>query len=169
MIDARPYEDFAALSVFRHLDHRDMAEAVATRGAALPYQALWAEWRAAGAAHFLSMVVHDQSRGGVPFAVLALAHTGQAGVAQAALLARDHRRHARALAVLAGRIRDELPGYAQNVGLRRIEARSWAGHPGAATFLRKCGFTHECDMPGFGGGAETFRQFAWINPTQQET
>ncbi|MEM7317408.1 MAG: hypothetical protein AAF408_00150, partial [Pseudomonadota bacterium] len=113
----------------------------------------------------LSLVLRDKRRANQPFAVLALGNTGQAGVAQAALLARKHRRHARALVAACRQIRAEMPAFCSDLGIRRVEARAHAGHPRASRFLQSCGFAFETDMPGFGGdGRAVFRQFAWTDP-----
>lgn len=167
MIEARPFEDLAAWSIFQRLDPHDHLEAELIRGAPATPVALFCDWRAALAIHCVSLIAHtDARRGATPFAVFALANTGQAGVAQAALLARDHGRFRLPMAALAGRLRVQMPRYAADLGIRRIEARSWADHPTASVFLRRLGFAHECDMPGFGaGGTVTFRQFAWTAPT----
>lgn len=163
MLELRPYEDLAAVAVLRALDWHDQTEAELIRGAATTGLALFADWRAMLAAHVISQVAHWQ---GLPFAVFALANTGQAGVAQAALLARDHARHRRALGALGAAIRAALPAEAAARGIHRIEARCWANHPTASRFLTAIGFHLDCDMPGFGrSGAITFRQFAWTCPT----
>lgn len=162
MIAARPFDDFAALAVFRQLDPHDLIEAAAVRGGEVTHLSLWFDWRAMEGARVLSRVIED---GGQPFAVLALSHTGQAGVAGAAMLARDHRRFARPLAALAARIRRDMPAFCAGLGIHRVEARCWAAHPTAALLLTRLGFAHEADMPGFGRtGRETFRQFAWTAP-----
>lgn len=172
MISAQPYDDHAAMAVLSRLDPNDRIEACLARGANASHLAIFADWRAMQGARLVSVVLRDEARARQPFAVLALAHTGQAGVAQAALLARDHKAHRRALAQVARRIRAEMPPFCAAHGIHRIEARCWAGHPTAARFLTLCGFAHETDMPGFGAdGAATFRQFAWITPdlSQGET
>lgn len=162
MIQLRPYEDQAAHAVLSRLDLNDQIEAELMRGAACTGLALFADWRAVQAARIISHVAHAH---GQPFAVFALAHTGQAGVAQAALLARDHARWRAPLARLAVMIRHGMPEFSARHGIHRIEARSWAGHPTAAQLLAGLGFRHECDMPGFGlTGQVVFSQFAWINP-----
>lgn len=164
MITLRPFEDYAALAVFRALDVHDHMEAEAVRGASCTSLALFADWRAAQAHGPLSIIAHT-GPAARPFAVITLGNTGQAGVADAAMLACDHRRHAVALARLAVTIRKGLPTFARDTGISRIEARSWACHPTAARLLTAMGFTHDCDMPGFGGsGHATFRQFAWTAP-----
>lgn len=157
-IQLRPYEDLAALAVFERLDHSDHREAEVTRGAAATPVSLWADWRAMQPAALISLIAHV---GDAPFAVFALGHTGQGGVGQAALLARDHRRFRPQLRRLAALIRTHLPREAQARGVHRIEARCWAGHPTAPALLSLLGFAHECRMPGFGLGHHDFHQFAW--------
>lgn len=161
MINLRPFDDFAAMDVIRNLDPFDQLEAEATRGATSSHLAIWADWRAMQGATVKSWVVSTGA--GTPFALVALGHTGQGGVAQAAMLARDHRRFRRELVALAVAIRDRMPGFCNELGIHRIEARAWAGHPRASTFLQLVGFKFETDMPGFGPrGTETFRQFAYV-------
>lgn len=166
MIQIRPYDNFAALSVFRKLDPHDLIEAELTRGVVTDHLSLFADWRAAQAHGVLSHVLAlDAAHGGTPFAVLVLGNTGQAGVAQAAMLARNHNKYRSALIHVAIAIKQEMPAFCTEVGIHRIEARSWAGHPTAAKFLTAIGFEFECNMPGFGGhGAANFDQFAWTNP-----
>lgn len=166
MIQLRPYEDLAAMAVLQRLDPMDRVEAELVRGAATTHLALFADWRAMQPARVASWVVlTDPSRGSDPFALLAIGNTGQAGVAEAALLARDHGRFRRPLAVLAATLRSEMPGWAMERGIHRIEARCWAGHPTASRLLAAIGFAHEADMPGFGGtGTTVYRQFAWLSP-----
>lgn len=164
MIQLRPYEDQAAHAVLSRLDLNDQIEAELMRGAACTGLALFADWRAVQAARIVS---HIALSNGQPFAVFALAHTGQAGVAQAALLARDHARWRIPLARLAVMIRGGMPPFAARHGIHRIEARSWAGHPTAPRLLTSLGFDHECDMPGFGlTGQAIFSQYAWLAPAQ---
>lgn len=153
-----PYSDLAALAVFQRLDPSDHREAEVTRGAAATPHALWADWRAMQPACVISVVAHV---GSTPFAVVALGNTGQGGVAQAALLARDHARFRRPLRELAALIRNDIAHECRRLGIHRIEARSWAGHPTAARLLTLLGFAHECRMPGFGLGQHDFHQFAW--------
>lgn len=151
--------------VLSRLDPHDVLEAEAVRGEAVTHLSLFGDWRAMHAAWIASWAVYTEETGGDPFALLALAHTGQRGVAAAAMLARDHRRFRRPLVQLARLIRDTLPEFAAERGIARIEARAWARHPRASAFLGLIGFDHECDMPGFGhAGQETFRQFAWTDP-----
>jgi hypothetical protein len=170
MISVREFDDLAALSVFQFLDVDDRREAELTRGQGGPLIGLWADWRAMRSAHVLSIVAHvSKAPSSTAFAVLALGNTGQAGVAQAALIARDHTKFRRPLAELALTIRDEMPRFCLERGIHRIEARAWADHPRASRFLDAVGFTHEADMPGFGAdGAVTFRQFAWLSPDLQQ-
>lgn len=165
MISPRPYADDAAMLVLSRLDAHDLLEAEAVRGAAVTHLALFGDWRAMQGAWIASWAVYTRDEGGEPFALLALAHTGQRGVAGAALLARDHRRFRRELVQLARLIRETMPGLARDLGLTRIEARAWARHPRASAFLSLTGFRHECDMPGFGrDGRDVFRLFAWTDP-----
>lgn len=162
MIRISTYDDMAAMVVLRDLDPQDRLEAEAVRGEVVSHLSLFGDWRAARGYHLLSLVIRA-SPSDEPVALLALANTGQHGVASAALVARNHRRYRRQLAALARLIRKELPRFASEAGIFRIEARAWASHPRASKFLSLVGFTHEVDMPGFGrGGTETFRQFAWI-------
>lgn len=161
MITLRPYDDFAAMDVIRNLDPADQLEAEATRGARASHLAIWADWRAMQGALVASWVV--ETAAGTPFALVGLGNTGQGGVAQAAMLARDHHRFRRELVAVARSIRNSMPGFCDDLGIHRIEARAWAAHPRASTFLSLVGFHPETDMPGFGpGGTETFRQFAWV-------
>jgi len=166
MIDLRPYSDQAAMAILSRLDPHDVLEAEAVRGAAVSHLSLFADWRAMQGARLASWAIYTVPPAGAqPFALLALAHTGQLGVAAAALLARDHHRFRRELVAVARAIRERLPAYAAELGIHRIEARAWARHPRASTFLHLVGFSHEADMPGFGrDGHETFRQFAWTDP-----
>lgn len=163
MIEVRPYDDLSAMAVLQRLDHHDHLEAELTRGAPTSPLALFGDWRAIQAIRVMSFVALTAPfQGGKPFAVFGISNSGQAGVAQAALLARDHAQFRRPLAELALLIRAEMPRECARMGVHRIEARSWAGHPTAGGLLTALGFAHECDMPGFGvSGNVTFRQFAW--------
>ena len=163
MIRIAPFDDAAALPMFRALDPHDFMEAELVRGKTVSPLQLWADWRAAGAWQVISLMAYATPSTNLPFATFALANTGQAGVAQAALLARDHNRFRIPLARLAIAIRANLPAEARARGICRIEARAWAGHPTASRLLAHLGFAHECDMPGFGpDGGQTYRQFALI-------
>lgn len=160
MIRAVPFEDLAAKAVIDRLDHADHLECELVRGSAATGLAIWADWRAMEGYRLASFVA---LAGTVPFAVFGLSNTGQAGVAQAALLARDHLAFRLPLARLAVMIRRALPDYAARGGIHRIEARSWADHPSAAHLLRGLGFRQECEMRGFGlTGTVNFRQWAWL-------
>lgn len=164
MIEARPFEDLAAMAVLSRLDPADQLEAELTRGAPATALSLFAEWRAMQAIRVISHIAYAR---GQAFALFALANTGQAGVAQAALLARDHAIYRRPLAELALTIRNHMPGFCAEHGIHRIEARAWADHPTASRLLTALGFHAECDMPGFGlTGAITFRQFAYVHLPQ---
>lgn len=167
MIEATAYENRAAMAVLSQLDPADWTEARLIRGGAGDHLDIFADWRAVQAGAVLSLVLRDPRRGGIPFAVLCLGHTGQGGVAQAALLSRSHRTFRRALAATALRIRDQLPAFCREAGIRRVEARCWAKHPSAPRFLAACGFREEVRMTGFGGDADaTFIQFAWTDGGQ---
>jgi hypothetical protein len=170
VIALRPYEDFAAMAVLGALDVSDRLEAEIVRGAAASHLALFADWRGMEAFREGSWVAVS-GPAATPFAVFGLARTGQAGVAAAALLARDHARWRRALARLAILLRREAPAWCAARGIRRIEARAWAGHPTATVLLDALGFTREGDMPGFGGSfwpGAVFRQFALTFPASNE-
>jgi len=164
MILVRPYDDLAAHAVLSWLDVNDHIEAELVRGQAAGGLQLFADWRAMRGAWVAGHVFHTAPHlGAVPFAVGALVNTGQAGVAQAALLARDHARFRRPLAEVASRIAVELPEFCIRHGIHRVEARCWAGHPTASRFLRAIGFVPETDLPGFGrDGSAIFRQFALL-------
>ncbi|MGS4947419.1 hypothetical protein ACVDG3_18225 [Meridianimarinicoccus sp. RP-17] len=164
MIDVRPYDAPAALSVFERLDRWDLFEAGAVRGGRTHYLSLFADWHAVHAANPLAWVLHvRQPLRWLPFAVVGIANTGQAGVGGAAFLSCNHDLFARPIAQAAVLIRDRMPVVAQQQGIGRIEARCLAAHPTASRFLTYLGFAHEADMPGFGGrgAAHVFRQFAW--------
>lgn len=162
MIAVRPYDDMTALLVFQRLDPMDQMEADLLRGSASAALQLWADWRGVQPYRILSFVA--LTPGQTPFAVFGLSHTGQAGVAAAALLARDHLRYRREMVQLVRLIRTHLATECKERGIHRIEARAWADHPRAAGLLRALNFTHECDMPGFGlTGQVIYRQFAWTS------
>lgn len=166
MIEARPYSDLAAMSVLQWLDPSDWIEAELTRGAPVSALSLFAEWRSMEPIRIASYITYTApDRGDKAFALFALANTGQAGVAQAAMLARDHAAYRRPLAELALTIRRALPAFCAEQGIHRIEARAWVDHPSASRLLTALGFSPECDMPGFGlHGTAMFRQFAWLAP-----
>lgn len=165
MVKAQFYDEHAAMAVLSNLDPHDLIEAQLVRGQKSTHLAIFSDWHAVQPQAVFSVVLRDESMASQPFAVLVMTNTGQAGVAQAALLARNHARHRRALIATCRRIRAEMPVFCRDWGIHRVEARAHAGHPRASRFLRACGFTHEADMPGFGAdGRATFRQFAWTNP-----
>lgn len=166
-IEPVPFDSVPALTVFRNLDKFDAIEAGLVRGQKTHHLDLFADWRSVQQGAVLSLVLNERPAvdGGRPFAVLCLAHTGQAGVAQAAMLSRSHGRFARALRRAAREIRRELPGFCASNGIHRVEARCWRLHPTAARFLTFCGFSHEADLPGFGrNGNNSFAQYAWVQP-----
>lgn len=164
MIDPRPYDDQAAMAVLRDLDGNDRIEAQLVRGVAASHLAIFADWHAMQRGALLSLVLFaGEHAWAPPFAVLALGHTGQAGVAQAAFLARNHQRWRVPIARAGVSIRRQMPFLCADWGVHRIEARAWARHPTAGHFLHALGFRAECDMTGFGAtGAETFTQYAWV-------
>jgi len=169
MIVVEPYDDDGALAVFQSLDHHDLAEAAEVRGAFPAHLILWAEWRAMRPAWIGSWLLKARP-GARAFAVLALSNTGQAGVAQAAFLSRDHARHRAAIGRAAVLIRRGLPGVCADLGVNRVECRCSAAHPTASTFLVAVGFGLEADMPGFGpDGGAVFRQFAYRPPQPTPT
>ncbi|MGY9050348.1 hypothetical protein P775_08380 [Puniceibacterium antarcticum] len=165
MIQAGPYEDHAALEVFRRLDASDLQEAALARGAEGSHLALWAEWRGMQAVGVLSHVL--RTRSGMPFAVLAVVPMSR-GVAQGAFLARSHTSFRMPLARAAVEICQRLPVWAKSAGIHRLEARCWAAHPTAPRFLAACGFTFEAITSGYGpNGSADFLQFAWVQPGGQ--
>lgn len=165
MIKIARYDDVASLPVFRLMDQHDLAEAALIRGQVTNAIQLWADWRAVEGWKVMSLMAYTGQSATTPFAVFGLSNTGQAGVAAAALLARDHRKFRLPLARLACVFRTSLPAEARARGIRRIEARAWAGHPTASRLLTALGFTHEADMGGFGpDGSQTYRQFALLIP-----
>ena len=168
MIEPAPFTANGAWTVFQDLDPDDYAEAIMIRGGGpvTPLD-LFTDWSLAQRAGFLSHVIYTRAKlkGGRPFAVLCVGHTGQAGVAQAALLARRHDRYTRQLGEAAVQIRRNMPSLCKAYGIYRIEARSWAEHPTAARFLERCGFVLETTMEGFGdGGRDRVQQFAYVSP-----
>lgn len=166
MIDVAGWDDEEAFAVLSDLDPHDALECMVDDGTAtaLGRFAIFRDAMARG-----GEVAVVRSRG-EPFAVLALVPIA-AGVAGAGLLARDHRRWRRPLAVLAARIRRQLAEAAASGrgAYRRVEARTWADHPTGARLLEACGFRHECDLRGYGQGHATFRQYAWVMPDIPET
>lgn len=166
MIYLFPFEDTAAWRVFEDLDLEDRLEAAIARGDSAHPLALFADWRVANAWRTTSVVATRCDR--EPFAVLGIAPTGCRGVAVAALASRCHAEWRRELARLVVQLRRRLPEFAGEHGLTRIECRCWARHPTASLLLDRVGFRHEADLPGFAGGHETFRQFAWTAPHPAE-
>jgi hypothetical protein len=165
-VQVKYYSDHAAMAVLSRLDASDQTEADLVRGAVSSHLQLFADWRALEPARVVSLVLCAGSEAApMPFAVLGLSNTGQAGVASAALLARDHIKFKRHLMATCLLIRDRIPVICAENGIHRIEARTWGGHPRASLFLRACGFAFETDLHGCGrDGRTVFRQFAWTNP-----
>lgn len=167
MIHLHPYNDPEAWEVFRFLDGSDFIEAEIVRGARATNPGLFADWHQMEGVRLLSHVVlAEQGATRRPFAVIGLSHSGQAGVAHAAMLAKDHRQYRRELIELGIAIRHGLPDFCAEHGVRRIEARAWAHHPTASRFLQAIGFQMEAAMAGFGADKPTeFLQFAYVSPT----
>lgn len=156
-----PWKDAPAAAVFRSLDPHDWIEAQIARGGDPSWMMRFADWREARQSWLASHVL--ATHGGTPFAVLAVTATAQAGVAEAAFLARDHWRFRHEIACAGVLFRQRLPGWAREHGLHRIEARAWEGHPSAPRFLQALGFRLEARLRGFGvGGNQAFLQFAFI-------
>lgn len=159
MIDILPFADELAWPVLADLDLNDRLEAALYRGDAAAPLALFADWRAANAWRAAS-VVAVRRQGRMPFAIVGVMATGAKGVAQAAMLARNHAAWRGELARLAVELRRRMPAWADELGIARIECRSWAQHPTAGRLLEQVGFRPEADLAGFDAGA-VFRQFAW--------
>jgi len=151
----------AALQVLQRLDEHDQLEAELTRGdRADPFDML-ASWMGLGAQGAAVFVGRAELAG--PFAVLAIVPSATPGLGHAAMLACDHRFWRRSLVPLVRQIRDGFLAQARAMGLHRIEARSWAGHPTAPSLLRAIGFELEAEMIGFGQSGEiNFNQWAWV-------
>ncbi|HMO07040.1 MAG TPA: hypothetical protein PKD10_05250 [Paracoccaceae bacterium] len=162
-IALRPWEDMAALAVFRDLDPHDFVEAGLVRGANAGGAALWADWRSIEGARCASFVAHA-GPAALPFAVLGALGTGQAGVACVALLARDHARWRGPLGRLCVQLRAALPFWCRERGILRLEARSWEAHPTAGRLLAGMGFRPEARLHGFAGGRAVFVQHALVLP-----
>ncbi|MBR9840268.1 hypothetical protein [uncultured Salipiger sp.] len=160
MIHPGPYEDHAALEIFKRLDVSDYREACLARGAQASHLELFADWRQAQAAGALSLILRNDA--GTPFAVLAVVPTAR-GVAQGAFLARSHAAYRWPIARAALQISRKIAEWARGAGLHRIEARCWADHPSAPRFLGAAGFHLEAQVPGYGpDGNACFLQFAWV-------
>lgn len=162
MIQTRPYDSQSAYAVLSRLDLSDHIEAELVRGEPAQGLDLFADWRSMRGAWIGSHVFCTApALGAEAFAVGAIVNTGQAGVAQAALLARDHRIFRRPLAELGLQLSWRLPAWCAGRGIHRVEARCWAQHPTAPRFLSMIGFQHEADLPGFGAdGRAVFSQFS---------
>ena len=160
------WEDGLGLQVFADLDPHDWAEAERMRGRPVSSAGLWADWRAAAGIRIVDVVfLASHRRGRAPFAVFALAHTGIAGAAEAALLTRVVGDWRREIAMMAAGLREAVPGFRARHGVRRIEARSWAGHPSGSRLLEACGLRHEVRLAGFGStGGLQMDQHAIVAP-----
>jgi len=157
--------------VFKFIDLNDETEALHARGfAARPDDfnlQIMLDWHGGQAFRIMSCVglLKGKSKVSAPFAVFAIGHTGQSGVAQAALLAKHHFGFTRELAELVILIRHALPTIAADHNIHRIEVRSWANHPTAPNLLSALGFEKECTMLGFGAtGMDEYHQYARLFP-----
>jgi len=163
LVKLSPFDPARALTVLSGLDDNDQLEAQIMRGDPAESYDLLTDWlllARQGAACYVGEALPPIS---APFAVLALVPGTTPGLGYAAMLARDHHFWKRALVPLVRLIRHDLPPVAAHMGLHRIEARSWAGHPTAATLLRAIGFTREAEMTGFGyGGEMNLDQWVWL-------
>lgn len=170
-IEVCPYDDAAAMTVFSHLDPGDLMEMTIQRGEMPNSLALFADWRAQQGQAVASFVLktknhrrfHDRA-----FAVIALAHSGFYGVAQAALLAREHAKWRGPIARAAVLIRRRLDSFCGETGIRRIEVRSWSGHPTACNLLSSIGFAKEHTALGFGpDGDDSFDLYSYLPQPHQ--
>ena len=159
-----PWNDADAAKVFTALDPMDQLECENALATSVDGWRLLADWGGNPALRASGRVAYQvHALGRRPFAVCGFAPAGWGNVATVALLARSHTKFATALARLGVQIRNQLPLLAYESGFRRLEARTWSGHPTGAQFLELIGFHHEADMEGFGPiGSETFRQYAMI-------
>lgn len=157
-----PYEDAAAMAVLRNLDPADRDEALRTSAELGNIYALHAGWRGLPVYPGTSQIAVSTRRY-QPFAVFAASPAGAAGVATVSLLARDHGAFRREIAELVLHLRGILPQLMAQHGVRRLEVRSWAGHPRAGGLLRGMGFAVEATCKGFGPeGADVFTQWALV-------
>lgn len=156
-----------ALRVLRNLDVNDAVEASILNGRFDPYEALAGFVAASPVMIRLDIAEVARPDGQrIPFAIVALSRTGFPGVAAAQMIACNHAHFRAELWALARMIRDGLPGFARDAGVRRIECRCYGRHPTAAGFLRALRFDQEGgDLKGFGpGGDVAVLQFAWTQP-----
>lgn len=159
------WSDEAAFQVLEHLDTRDALEVLALKGRAVGAWDLHAEWRALSAAGQVRIARWD----GEPFAVVGVVNSGAVGVAQAALLAGDHRFWRWPLAVLGVHLGRVLPDFAREHALYRIEARAWAGHPGGGRLLAHAGFRLEAALGGYHPrGCGVFNLWAWTRTEAED-
>ncbi len=159
-VTLEPFTPEAALQVLTKLDEMDQFEAQLMRGDEADSYELLAGWmalRQQGAACFVGVV------DGQPIAVMAIVPGVTPGLGHAAMLACDHKQWKRGLVALVRLIRDGFPAQARVMGLHRIEARSWAGHPTAPSLLRAIGFELEAHMVGLGQSGEVnLKQWVWL-------
>jgi hypothetical protein len=161
----RPYEDAAALALIRRLDPVDRAEIGVPEGRWLEDHRIWFDWRCLQP-HAVASVIVAAGRGEAleDIALVALVRGALPGLGHAAMIAADHRRHRRGLALAAAEMRRRLPVVARRAGLTRIECRVWEKHPTGPALLAAVGLRFEARCPGFGpGGCAAFLQYAWTD------
>lgn len=165
-----PWSDDLGRIVFDDLDLHDFREAGVVRGEAVRSMTIWADWRSVRSLRIVDVIaVSRPVHGARPFAVFAIANTGIAGVAEASLLTRAVPTWGREIARLAVHLRRAMPAFCADLGIHRIEARSWAGHPTGGRLLEACGLRLEARLSGFGAsGQETFDQHAWTSQEQHD-
>ncbi len=163
LVTIEPFNPALARCVLSDLDENDRLEAQLMRGDMAGGYDLLTDWmmiQRQGAACFIGYCDDPEPS---PIAVLAIVPDTVPGLGHVAMLARDHRRWKRQLVSLVRQIRRRLPVQAQHMGLHRLEARSWVGHPTAPTLLRAIGFTPDATMTGFGFSGEIrLRQWSWL-------
>lgn len=157
------WSDTGAMAVFNDLDLQDFREAEVVRGTKVSSMALWSDWRSIRSARIFDVVAYSSpATGRHPFAILSVVNSGVAGVAEAALVTRDVSRWGGQVARLASGLRRVFPDECRRVGIHRVEARSWCGHPSGGRLLTACGLPFEARLTGFGAdGTATFDQHAW--------
>ena len=164
MIEMWPYRPELAQTVFRDLDPWDRLEAEAFYGRKLHWCELWADWSAQAKGHIFSVVfMARRPLGMTPFAVAGIGPSGAGGVALAGLLTADSAKWKRSIARGLLHYAQVVPEICRLNGIRRLEVRSWDGHPHADALLGQIGFVRECRMGGYGSsGQEEFGLFSLI-------
>lgn len=162
MIDLVQYRPELAVEVFRNLDGADRMEADALRDPGTHFLGLFGDWHNA-ARHAIEsgVFVKKSALGNAPFAVIALANTGIAGVAEGAFLAADHSQNFWSIGRAAVFLKRHWLSYMAERQIHRIEARCDAAHPRASRLLEQIGFEFCCNLPGYGrDGSHTFKLYA---------